>query len=237
MNGNIGDLKYKLYAPNDLYDTIISNTNNAIWIIQSLSPTSESEKFDGLSYCDELNSYIEENVSDISIPLNEHIENAVFHMMDLYTKEINDYDELEKAPGAILTLLRYNEEKDRIEYFSIGDSPLLVKYSDEYVRICATDASSYKPDFNPNNQWCLSFNPEALDYSRQGYLAASEVEKFIICTMAFDQTKDSDRPSNTFHQVNENTESVVSSTESNVTQSQLWRQDNKDIGLVYGKRE
>lgn len=235
VKGNLGNIDYDYYTSDNLQKTIVSETHNSIWVVQSLQQIQEDNS-NNLSYLNKLNDYIKQNISNTDTTLREHMKNAVFHMMDTFSDEIEDKD-LDNAPGAVLTLLRYNEREQNIEYFSIGDIPLLIEHEKKTTRICATDASSYKPDFNPDDQWCLSFNPDAIDYARVGCLSLDDVDRFSIFTMAFDQTLQSKNPSESSAMISDGSvESIFESVTSNIERHQLWRQDNTDSVLVYAEK-
>ncbi len=172
--------------------TLSTVMDGAAWTIQGVTPDREqsrmSEEGDGVWYARTANEYLHESINNWETPLEDLMRDCIFALSDLYATSVDNPAGLDPMtlPSAMITCTRYDEETDIIEYFNIGDTVCLVEREDRIDRVCATDASLSDPEFSADDQWRLSFQPEAIDYARRGTLSTNEVEALYLFPTAVD---------------------------------------------------
>lgn len=172
--------------------TISSITDGIAWIVHAAPPENGqnalSDDGDSVWYARTFDEYFSETAAFGSIPLNERVREGVHTTIDLFSSRVDDLDTYASNgfPSAMFASTRWNEDENTFEYFCLGDTVLLFKRDGDLHRVCASDGSLHDPDYSPNDQWCLSFRPEAIDYARYGTLPADEIDGFHIFTTGLD---------------------------------------------------
>lgn len=174
--------------------TLSSVTQNAAWIVQGVTPQQDrgrmSDDGDGVWYSRTANEYLHESINKWDTPLDEIMTECIYTLSDLYATSVEAPMELDPRtlPSAMISCIRYNERTGDIEYFNLGDAVILVEQDNNPYRVCATDASLSDPQFTVDDQWRLSFQPEAINYARHGTLSDNEVDNLYLFPTAVDAT-------------------------------------------------
>lgn len=229
--------------------TRTGSSDDAVWLLYGLPPHESYDLFDetdgdAVWYANMFHAYMTENIDDRSLALINHVENGIYTMLDLLHNEVDDPEQYEPSgfPGGMLTVVRFNEEDDTLEYFTIGDTVILLEDVDGNTRrICAADGSRHKPSFSPDNQWCLSFDPNVLSYARYGTIPAEDLQRVLLTTTAVDSTFASTEtetpPLQTHLQRSDgNVSSIVSTAEDLYDSSLVPRSNGSDViaaGLLF----
>ena len=172
--------------------TRVGATDTAVWILHGM-PSEDPinlcghEQGDAVWYAEMFDAYLSESLGREDTPLHEHVRDGVYTMLDLLGEQAasTDYNGA-NLPAAMLVCVRVNEEAEQLEYFTIGDTVLLLDNGETKHRVCAADSAMHKPEFDPEHQRALRFSADVIEYARYGQLDASNVERAIAFTTAVD---------------------------------------------------
>lgn len=169
----------------------INSTDSAVWILSAITPPSEptmlDESGDENWYVRIIDEYLRETIRSKK-PIPELIRDAIETAGELYATRTPDSFgfEPESLPSAMCSCVRMNSDDNKLEYFSIGDGAIWAQSPEHSARICASEGSLHRPEYDPNDQWRLSFSPDSVDYARHGRLEQDEYRTIVIGTSALD---------------------------------------------------
>lgn len=168
-----------------------TKTDSAVWILSAVTPpktpTFLDDQGDEQWYIRIIDEFLRETIStEKEIPVL--VRDAIDTAGELYVTRTPDDVQIspEELPSAMCSCVRLDEDAGEIEYFTLGDGAIWAQSEDHSARICASEGSLHREDYDPDDQWRLSFSPESIEYARHGYLPYSEYRTIVIGTSAID---------------------------------------------------